>query len=95
MSAKHNIHKNPPAFPRPISHDAIPLDHSQYGDNIDFQWAQEGMTLRDYFAGCALMGLCAFPGPLGHTREPGPEDHATMAYRYADAMLEEREKEAG
>lgn len=43
-----------------------------------------GMTLRDYFAGQALAGICAF-GPY---RTSAPQE----AYKIADAMLAEREK---
>jgi hypothetical protein len=51
--------------------------------------AQEGMTLRDYFAGQALVGLVANPGPA-----PGPpERFAAVAYEYADAMLAARNGE--
>lgn len=41
-----------------------------------------GMTLRDYFAGQALVAF------LGHD----PNWNAEMAYRAADAMIAEREK---
>lgn len=42
-----------------------------------------GMTLRDWFAGQALMGM------LANTSMPVSAD---VAYAHADAMLEEREK---
>lgn len=45
------------------------------------------MTLRDYFAGMALMGSIAFPTP---GQEKIPENAARWAYIYADAMLEAR-----
>ena len=48
-----------------------------------------GMTLRDYFAGQALAGLCAYGIPGEHHT---PEATAEDAYAYADAMLAEREK---
>jgi hypothetical protein len=44
------------------------------------------MTLRDYFAAAALTGLLA--NRLGRY-----SDMAEDAYKYADAMLAEREKE--
>jgi hypothetical protein len=53
---------------------AFPLE-SDYG-------SQKGMTLRDYFAGQALVAF------LGHD----PNWNAEMAYRAADAMIAEREK---
>lgn len=46
-----------------------------------------GMTLRDYFAGQALMALImVIDGALD------VDPHAVRAYEYADAMLKEREK---
>jgi hypothetical protein len=52
-----------------------------------------GMTLRDYFAGQALVGIMSDPGmrpaslsEFGHM--------ATRMYQVADAMLVAREKEA-
>ncbi len=60
---------NPPAFPI-----AVPSE---------FQWADSGMTLRDWFAGQALAVLaCDFCA----------EEVAFRAYEYADAMLAERAK---
>jgi len=49
----------------------------------------EGMTLRDWFAGQALMG-CAqmLPSTAGNHRE----EAARVAYELADAMLAERNK---
>ena len=49
-----------------------------------------GMTLRDYFAGQALAGLCA------NMTEPDflemSTDHmASLSFKYADAMLKARE----
>jgi hypothetical protein len=50
-----------------------------------------GMTLRDWFAGQALAGLCS------RQSDPGMKHRVTTAYQYADAMLaarvEEGEKE--
>lgn len=50
--------------------------------------AQDGMTLRDYFAGQALAGWLACPNtkPLDTT-----EKYAVEAYRLADAMIAARE----
>jgi len=45
-----------------------------------------GMTLRDYFAAKAMQGLLA--GHSGNT----PDVFAEWAYKYADAMLAERDK---
>lgn len=45
-----------------------------------------GLTLRDYFAGQALVGL------IVHTADMGSDFDAACAYEYADAMLAERSK---
>ena len=54
-----------------------------------------GMTLRDYFAAAALQGLLAYSycSPTsGNWQENSSQfDVARVAYRYADAMLLERE----
>jgi len=63
---------NPPAFPRPGFEQPAGM--------------QDGMTLRDWFAGQALAGL------LAHASGEDPHKAPEMAYRLADAMLAEREK---
>jgi hypothetical protein len=63
---------------------AFPTD-DYYFDGGKFQGGT-GMTLRDYFAGQALAAIQA-PG------QKAPE-FARLAYKLADAMLAEREKEA-
>ncbi len=52
------------------------------------EFAALGMSLRDYFAGQALSGLCANPARL----EGAPLNVAVAAYRYADALLSTRAK---
>lgn len=49
---------------------------------------ENGMSIRDYFAGQALAGMLANP----ISREYAPEREAVAAYGYADAMLAERSK---
>ena len=68
--------KHIPAFPRPHS------------NSVGGIWAeaQPGMTLRDYFAGQALLALIRVDPDRSHART------SDDAYRYADAMLKEREK---
>ncbi len=62
---------NPPAFP---NHPRV-----QLGDEY------EGMSLRDWFAGQAMIGVAAYAG------EPVPPDLlAKAAYGFADAMLAAR-----
>ena len=66
-----------PAFPRPM------YESEQYSDV-----GEEGMSLRDYFAGQALAGITAsLAGPREGNRR---KDYAVAAYRYADAMIAER-----
>lgn len=48
--------------------------------------AKSGMTLRDYFAAKAMLGL------LNSTRISQPDWIAKDAYEMADAMLKERNK---
>ena len=67
-----------PAFPRPYSHDDyLEVDHL----------AQDGMTLRDYFAAKAVHG---FMGSSWNVKSF--EDMASKAYQLADAMLKARKK---
>lgn len=49
---------------------------------------QQGMTLRDWFAGQAMVGILA-----GRSCSWLSDDLAVMAYRFADAILRERDKE--
>jgi hypothetical protein len=46
---------------------------------------QYGMTLRDWFAGQALVGVMV-------DGELGANSAAELCYRFADAMLKERDK---
>jgi len=64
--------KDIPAFPRPYSGTS--------------QFAQEGMTLRDYFAAKAMQG---FMGSSWNVKSF--EDMARKAYQLADAMMKVRE----
>jgi len=47
-----------------------------------------GMSLRDWFAGQALMGIIAAPGC--EPDDSHPPGIATLAYMFADAMLKAR-----
>lgn len=49
-----------------------------------------GMSLRDWFAGLAMQGLCA--DPTNHDLFDGHDDAAKSAFQIADAMLEARAK---
>lgn len=52
----------------------------------------EGMSLRDWFAGQALMGVLAggLADTIPHDDINGGRDAAFFAYQYADAMIAER-----
>ncbi len=49
-----------------------------------------GMGMRDWFAGRALEGILANPDE--EAMEAPADEVAQLAYKFADAMLEEREK---
>ena len=68
---------NPPAFPR--------ADDTVYAGEM-------GMTLRDYFAGQALIGIIPliWESPVPQSAYEGVS--AQAAYEYADAMLAKRAK---
>jgi hypothetical protein len=52
----------------------------------------DGMSLRDWFAGLALLGLLIDEGIEAGRRESGIGASCRDAYKYADAMLEESKK---
>ena len=64
-----------PAFPRPRSE-----------GNLEVYDAQQGLSLRDWFAGHALQGMLAKPSNIAGMHDSYAED----AYRYADEMLKVR-----
>jgi len=64
---------NPQAFP----------DSSHGPDGTGF--SEEGMSLRDYFAGQIIAGI-----DLGDLEVPNYEEIAFRAYQVAEAMLTER-----
>lgn len=79
---------NFPAFPcEAIGDRGVPLGHDHVQTSLHTS-KFPGMTLRDYFAGQALIGLAMLGGQEHRT----PEEDATLAYRHADAMLAERLK---
>jgi hypothetical protein len=73
-----------PAFP------AQPIHH--FPDGITMSQNQGGMTLRDYFAGQALAGICV-PAQLtdGPITDWEFDKIAPVAWKAADAMLAARE----
>lgn len=71
--------ENPQAFPVPMIEDE---EKKGYDVNVN----EEGMTLRDWFAGKALQDI------LANNRLGGRDDRiAHECYNMADAMLKERE----
>ena len=79
---------NPKAFPRPYSHDERP-NGGYEGDRPETFREQDGMTLRDYFAGQALVGLTSAHSEDGTWAGITP-DLAKKCYQLADQMLEAR-----
>lgn len=76
-----------PAFPR--------IAYFPDGDYIN----EPGMSLRDWFAGMAMQGLCGSPVEIqqaiieaGGGAKAGVIPYSKAAYELADAMLKEREK---
>lgn len=58
----------------------------------DAGWAMAGMTLRDWFAGQALMGiLSSFPEDASFGTAGSKRDLASDSYALADAMLAARD----
>lgn len=72
--------RNPYAFP--------------FADSVEHN-AATGMTLRDWFAGQAICGVLSGDVDSNNfIHNIGPRAAAAWAYRFADAMLAERDKEA-
>lgn len=63
----------------------VPMVASK-GDCVDIN--QQGMTLRDWFAGQALAGLLSYNG--SHDTPLKIENVADSAYDYAEAMIRMR-----
>ena len=70
------------AFPRPVS----------FSEEGGTHRGTLGMTLRDYFAGQALAGLCVRAGDDGQITEWRFHVIANVALKAADAMLAARER---
>ncbi len=86
---------NPPAFPRPYSVDG------QHREDVPKN-AQDGMSLRDYFAAQAMQGMVAsidseenYLRLRAHGEQAGCKNVSSWiardAYKQADAMLKARE----
>ena len=70
------------AFPRPVS----------FSEEGGTHRGTLGMTLRDYFAGQALAGLCVRAADDGQRTEWRFQLIANVALKVADAMLAARER---
>ena len=70
-----------PAFPGKAP--TVAMDQSGHLRRVE-----DGMSLRDWFAGQALQGLCAAPGTISWDQRR----HAKAAYEYADAMIVARKE---
>lgn len=81
-----------PAFPRPVSEDTTQGTQLEGNRTVS---KQDGMSLRDWFAGQALVGLLAFTNGSGSCDQLSPEQAAEEAYMTANAMLAERVKDGG
>lgn len=67
--------------------------HADGGPAFPTPWAagtatEGGMTLRDWFAGQAMVGILSVAGPYGLA----PYEISERSYRLADAMIKERKK---
>lgn len=68
---------------------AFPCEQGHCPDGTWNQTFEAGMSLRDWFAGQALAGICGDGIPGSHHIA---SQTARDAYEYADAMLLERQK---
>jgi hypothetical protein len=67
---------------------AFPASGGKEGTPNHYPLGTTGMSLRDYFAAAALAGIAEG----GIEQDYEPSHIAVIAYRLADAMLAEREK---
>jgi len=71
---------------------AFPMIESDFhGDGRVFHYSTGGMSLRDYFAGQALEGMAYMF--VMNPEYVDCENAAKQAYKVADAMIAEREKQ--
>jgi hypothetical protein len=74
-----------PAFP-------VPVGEREFWDREE-NGSPNGMSLRDWFAGMALMGSMASDGP-GYEFTGSAEDRGRYCYKCADGMLAARKEGA-
>ena len=84
-----------PAFPAPAPPWAVSQDE-QGVDKFQLAGIQDGMSLRDWFAGMVIQGLLPSDALVLFTDsregEPIESEIADAAYRGSDAMLKAREE---
>lgn len=89
-----SVNDGDPAFP--VKSRMVPSDA---GPNVWKAMECDGMSLRDWFAGQALVCMSSSEVLVGfnetHTRETVAAAIARSAYELADAMLAARDKERG
>jgi hypothetical protein len=61
-----------------------------YGGSNDRKPYNDGMSLRDWFAGQALAGMCAHRGFVDAMADAAIANRTRQSYEYADAMLAAR-----
>lgn len=84
--AKVNMADGGQAFPRPGFGFA-------YSDgSTEHEASQDGMSLRDWFAGMVLQGLLQYNEQTVEPEDGWIKGNARIAYEYADAMIVERDK---
>ena len=71
---------------------SMPLSTDERSTECNVAYDQDGMTLRDWFAGQALTGIIR-SSIEGTVDDYGPRFVAIDSYRVADTMLAERNKE--
>lgn len=84
MSDAAKIDDGSPAFPRP---DLVNLNPQS--EDYGTIYGSGGLTLRDWFAGQALIGMKIPPNCVAGSPSC---DYAERAYRIADAMLAKRKR---
>jgi hypothetical protein len=67
---------------------AFPVQAMVHPNSNEIIYGENGMTLRDYFAGQALAGICASYAGVDAIYKFSLD--VDDAYRYADAMIAER-----
>lgn len=86
---------NEPAFPTQGQLPGYGNSKPYQMPNGQWEWCetQSGMTLRDYFAAKAMQGLIMkWSLENGSFRFEDPEGVSAMSYKFADAMLVERDR---